>query len=110
MLIVERNGTGKIIAIRQGEGRPGDEAASLLNLEVADFLKSGGGQSAYAEMLCLTDNSLVRVLEDLIDLMIGKNLILFTELPPHAQQKLNERKQLRRKMSGGDHLLVDDVI
>jgi hypothetical protein len=110
MLIVERNAEGKITAIRLGEGRSDEEPASLLDPEVSDFLRIGGGNEAYAGMLCLTDHSLVRVLEDLIDLMIAKNIILFTELPPQAQKKLNERKQLRMKLDGADSLLVDDVV
>ena len=49
------------------------------------------------------------LLEDLVDLLIDKKLILFTELPPAAQEKLHGRKQIRQKLGSAD-LMVDDVL
>ena len=49
------------------------------------------------------------MLEDLVDLLIDKKLILFTELPPAAQEKLRGRKQIRQKLDSAD-LMVDDVL
>jgi hypothetical protein len=43
-----------------------------------------------------TDADVVRVLDDLIELLIDKGVIQFTELPPEAQQKLLNRSQLRQ--------------
>ena len=55
------------------------------------------------------DNAIVRVLEDLVDLLIDKKLILFTELPAAAQEKLSGRKRIRQQLGSGD-LMVDDVL
>jgi hypothetical protein len=41
------------------------------------------------------DVDLVRVLEDVIDLLVGRGVFRFTDLPPSAQQKLLFRKNLR---------------
>ena len=49
------------------------------------------------------------MLEDLIDLLIDKKLILFTELPAAAQEKLSGRKRIRQQLGSGD-LMVDDVL
>ena len=57
----------------------------------------------------VADNAIVRVLEDLIDLLIDKKLILFTELPAAAQEKLSGRKRIRQQLGSGD-LMVDDVL
>jgi hypothetical protein len=43
----------------------------------------------------------VRVLDDLVNLLIDKNLIRFTDLPVAAQRKLIERRGLRET---GTHL------
>ncbi len=62
--------------------------------------RSGGGHSA----LAASDMRLVRVLEDVIDLLIERGLIRFTDLPQSAQGKLLERKSLRAQMNGLDIL------
>ena len=41
------------------------------------------------------DLTFIRVLEDLIDILIDKGTINFTDLPPASQNKLMERKQYR---------------
>lgn len=54
-----------------------------------------------------SDLEMSRVLEDVIDLLIDRQIIRFTDLPPQAQKKLNNRHHLRtRNNSLG--LLDDD--
>ncbi|TVQ68517.1 MAG: hypothetical protein EA373_10575 [Oceanospirillales bacterium] len=53
-----------------------------------------------------SDIELIRVLDDLIELLINKKVIKFTDLPNEAQQKLMMRQTLRKKTN---HLnLLDD--
>ncbi len=59
------------------------------------------------DFLFLSDLSTVRVLEDVIDLLISKDLITFTELPEVAQKKLLERRSVRTEIKGLD-LLGDE--
>lgn len=58
------------------------------------------GNSVAPEDFSLLDAEFVRVLEDLIDTMVTKNLIAITDLPEQAQAKLNARKNLRDRMGG----------
>lgn len=109
MLCIERDEGGTIVAIRNSAGGQGLERLSLLDEEVLAFLRTSGELDALAQLLALSDNSIVRVLEDLVDLLIDKNLILFTELPAAAQEKLSGRKRIRQQLESG-HLLVDDVL
>ena len=51
---------------------------------------------------------MIRIVEDLIELLIQKNLIMFTDLPNAAQQKILMRNQIRSVFQPGDPLLVDD--
>lgn len=53
-----------------------------------------------------SDAEVVRVLDDLIELLIDKGVIQFTELPIEAQQKLLNRSQLRQ--SQRDLNLLED--
>lgn len=109
MLYVERNDKGEIIAVRrQSPGEKDGEKLSLLSAEVLTFLNRADNEiNSLAQILSLTDESIIRVLEDLIDLLIKKNIILFTELPEQAQEKIRERKQAREMISS-DSLMVDD--
>ncbi|MDY0391550.1 hypothetical protein [Desulfobulbus oligotrophicus] len=109
MLFVERDETGNIVALRKGESGAGKEPVSLLDAEILSFLRTIDDFESFSHLLAASDASMVRVVEDLIDLLIAKKVILFTELPSEAQEKILNRKQLRAKMSD-HHLVVDDII
>ncbi len=74
-----------------------DIDASLQDLQAPEVL----------DRLSSSDQTLIRVIEDLVETLIGKNLIHFTDLPEAAQAKLLERRTLRRSMNGL-RLLQDD--
>lgn len=44
-----------------------------------------------------SDLAMVRVVEDLIELLISKSVITLNELPPPVQQKLLARHKMRRE-------------
>lgn len=46
-----------------------------------------------------SDLALARVLEDLIHVLMEKKVILFTDFPEGAQQKLRERQRLRDQVT-----------
>ena len=58
--------------------------------------QQGQEQQALAE----SDAQLVRVLDDVIELLIEKQVFLFTELPQAAQDKLLKRRWYRQQLSG----------
>lgn len=60
------------------------------------------------EQLSTSDAELVRVLEDLIDVLIANGTIRMTDLPPKALEKLTSRKQTRRKLNNPLNLIGDD--
>ncbi len=45
-----------------------------------------------------SDLAMARVLEDLIDLLVDKSVIRFTDLPDAAQKKLTQRRSVRASM------------
>lgn len=48
--------------------------------------------------LSQTDTGMIRVIEDLIDTLIDKNVIAINDLPVEAKDKINNRKILRDKI------------
>jgi hypothetical protein len=55
-----------------------------------------------------SDAGLARVTEDLIDILINRGVIQFTDFPPAAQAKLLERRQTRATLSRRLRLLDDN--
>lgn len=47
-----------------------------------------------------SDLAFVRVLEDVIEVLMDKGVISFTDLPAPAQEKVMERQSLRRRLNG----------
>ncbi len=55
-----------------------------------------------------TDADLARVTEDLIDILLKRGVIQFTDLPSAVQAKLLQRRQTRADFSQHLKLLSDD--
>lgn len=96
MLYAERDKEGKIISISIHPTENHTEPIS--EEELAAFIAEGTDSDSLLALISVLDVRIIRVLEDLIDLLIKKNLILFSDLPHHAQQKLAERKIVRKKI------------
>ena len=85
-------------------------AVSLLAVinDILDFSKVEAGKLELEDIeLDVRD-----VIEDTIELLMAKNLILFTDLPPKVQEKLLRRKEVRQQRhyagnfgSGGDDII-----
>ncbi|MCZ2723399.1 hypothetical protein O1D97_17735 [Marinomonas sp. 15G1-11] len=59
-------------------------------------------------MLSNSDSDMMRILEDLIDLLTEKRLLQFTELPIAAQKKILSRKWVRGLHVSNDDNLIDE--
>ena len=109
MLYIERDKDGEIIALHSHPGQNFTEQKPEMDDEVLDFVKKNVTTDSFKLLLSLSDTSVIRIIEDLVDLLIKKNIILFTELPEQAQEKIRERKQVRQEMVSQD-LVVDDIL
>lgn len=94
----------QVYVIKDASGRisglsasPGDntECTTVDDPDVQDFLHR-------------LDIDLVRVLEDVIDLLVARGVFRFTDLPDSAQQKLMFRKSLRSQWQAVPDPLGDD--
>ncbi|WP_028452480.1 hypothetical protein [Chitinilyticum aquatile] len=95
MPYVRRNSQGEITAIYRDPEDGAEEFLPQHSPEIAGFV----GQQPESELFQGLDIGLIRVLEDLIDVMIQKNLLRLTDLPQPAQEKLLSRKRLRESLS-----------
>jgi len=106
MLYIERGKDGKILALHNTSKPEAREEKPTMDEEVLEFLNA---TDSWKQLMAMSDLGTVRILEDLIDILIHKNIINFTELPEHAQQRIRERKHLREKIVS-QNLLVNDII
>ena len=95
MAYILRNAQGKIIAASASENLgEGWEFIEGNAKDYIDFLEhSLAEKSQFRE----SDIQLARVLEDLISILIERNLIQFTDFPAAAQKRLIDRQTLRKK-------------
>lgn len=84
--------------------QPGSEPMDENAPEIQRFFKATATDPGFDAV----DAGFVRVLEDLIDTLILKNVIHQTDLPPAAQKKLMVRKGLRSRIHGALNLLGSD--
>lgn len=101
MIFIKRNARGEVIAAsREPVGCDNFESGGwdVANGDDPEVVAFCGLLTESANPLSPSDLGLVRVLEDLIDLLIDRAVIRFTDLPPAAQAKLMARRGTREAM------------
>lgn len=102
MPYVIRDKDGRIIGLSEEAREESAEQLDVSHPEVSAFLEAAKDQ------LSSSDTETIRVIEDLVDLLIQKKLILLTDLPIAAQQKLSERQRMRSELNVLGNLMVDE--
>jgi hypothetical protein len=105
MPFVKRDEQGAVVAVSQESGPGFTEELPKDDPAIAAFIKGVGNG---ASTLQASDLDLIRVLEDVVELLIAKGLILFTELPEDAQQKIMRRQQMRTQAGNLKDLISED--
>jgi hypothetical protein len=108
MAYVRRNEEGRIINVYDSPESGASEYLSIESEELISFLTQTDDADAARVALSMSDMALVRVLEDLINTLIDKGVILFTDLPPAAREKLANREKIRDQLNDLDNLMGDD--
>ncbi len=97
MPYIRRGPDGQIDSLHR-HGEPGMEFLPDGSTELMTFLGHSTATTAPVEFGRL-DADFVRVIEDVIDTLIMKNVINITDLPGEAQAKLFARKSFRERAS-----------
>lgn len=123
MPYIQRDDQGRIDSLHRhasplaSEFVPDDDPEVLAFVGVGVVSGSGAaatagsdtGGDAGGDSLVRMDASFVRVIEDLIDLLMVKNVITLTDLPIQAQNKLLARKSFRDKSGASSLRLFGDA-
>jgi hypothetical protein len=106
MPFVRRNATGQIDSLHRTPFEGAGEFLAGDHPEVQAFI--GAAPPRQDDFLRL-DADFVRVLEDVLDTLIVKNVINITDLPPQAQAKLFARKSFRERITRHSLRPFDDA-
>lgn len=98
MFYVTRSPQGTIRSISEQEDATHKEAIATDHPDVHAFLQRYQCTSDELSALTESDMGVIRVLDDVIDLLIKKDLLQFTELPAAAQSKLLKRRSMRESL------------
>ena len=105
MPYIIRNSQGQIVGLAE----VGTEHLPPNHPDVLAFLFSGPMGEASAALLS-ADISLIRVIEDIVDVLLSKGLINRNELPQAAMEKLASRGGLRNDHLHSLHLIGDYIL
>lgn len=108
MPYVVRNNAGAIVELRDTPSGSGAQWLEITDPEVTNFVQLVSPPDQVNRKLSSTDYEMVRVVEDLVDLLIAKQVFIFTELPEAVQEKLSARKHLRKDMQSLNNLIGGD--
>lgn len=103
MPYVMRNAGGAIIAVLS-EHVEGADMVSANDDALTKFLNTDSPERRAQRELMESDLGLIRVIEDLIDILIDRGTIMFTDFPEPVQKKLLGRRGLRKEFSYVDDL------
>ena len=98
MRYVTRDEMGEIAAVFAAAQHDGDEPIAMQDPELLAFVSGGDSGAALRSYLAGTDADLLRIVEDLVNVLIDRNMILLTDFPEGAQRKLLKRKAIRDKL------------
>lgn len=97
MPYVIRNPRGALVSLHR-EPVPGSEWIDPDTAELRGFIGAEEPAGAAREGFRQLDADLVRVIEDLVDVLITRQVIRVTDLPAEAQEKLFARKSFRERL------------
>ena len=99
MRYVARDFKGNITRMVAASAPDATEQIYKENPELIAFVMEGGSQAALSAYFATSDAELVWVIEDLVNVLIDKGMLLLTDFPEPAQEKLMRRRSIRATMA-----------
>lgn len=93
MVYIKRDSDKKICAICKKDSEADLEHIDDHDPEVLQFLMQNGADKSL--LFLNSDLELIRVIEDLVSILMKKNLISITDFPPPVIEKLINRNKVR---------------
>lgn len=107
MFYVQRDAQGQLMRVEAVAFAEMDQTLTADDQEVQAWFAN---QTVETSLLQLqqSDLDMIRVLDDLIQVLMSKGVIRITDLPPAAQSKLMNRTQAREALGGLSRLINDE--
>ena len=111
MPYIRRDADGQIESLHRHEGEGAGEFVDSQHDDIQAFLGRAPDEAGFSRL----DADFVRVIEDLIDTLLSRNILNITDLPAEAQHKLFARKSFRERTTKNalqlfSHTGRDDII
>lgn len=108
MPFVRRDAAGRVVSLHREQETQDLQYLPLDHPDVVGFLEPFGERRSQGRgELLKSDLDMIRVYEDLTDILISKRLVALTDFPPAAQEKLMRRRRLRSSLSPITEILSD---
>lgn len=107
MFYVQRDAQGLLVRVEATAYAEATETLPADNHEIQGWFANQAVENSLKQ-LKQSDLEMIRVLDDLIQVLTSKGVIRVTDLPPAAQAKLMDRTQAREALGGLSRLIDDD--
>ena len=107
MFYVQRDAQGELIRVEAAAYAEATETLPADHHEIQAWYANEAVENSLKQ-LKQSDFEMIRVLDDLIQVLTRKGVISVTDLPPAAQAKLMDRNQAREALGGLSQLIDDD--
>jgi hypothetical protein len=105
---VKRNQAGEVIAAYAEAQPDAGEYLAPDSAELSPLVSAASAEAGTVQAMTESDLDLVRVLEDLVNALLHKNVIQPTYLPEEARAKILQRQRMRGELDELTGLLVED--
>ncbi|QCI10101.1 tryptophan synthase subunit beta [Pseudomonas putida] len=107
MFYVQRDERGLLLRVEAAPYEGFTDILAADHAEVQAWFAADAVESSLKQ-LKQSDLDMIRVLEDLIEVLTTKGVISITDLPPGAQAKLLSRSTARKALGGLNNLIADE--
>ncbi|KQN49650.1 tryptophan synthase subunit beta [Pseudomonas sp. Leaf48] len=107
MFYVQRDAQGLLVRVEAAAYAEATETLPADHHEIQDWYANEAVETSLKQ-LKQSDLEMIRVLDDLIQVLTQKGVIRVTDLPPAAQAKLMDRTQAREALGGLSHLIDEE--
>jgi hypothetical protein len=107
MFYVQRDAQGLLVRVEPAAYAEATETLSADNYEIQAWFANAAVENSLKQ-LKQSDLEMIRVLDDLIQVLTQKGVIRVTDLPTAAQAKLMDRNQAREALGGLSQLIDDE--
>ncbi|PCR92905.1 tryptophan synthase subunit beta [Pseudomonas sp. FW215-R2] len=107
MFYVQRDAQGQLVRVEAAAWAEATETLPADHHEIQAWFANAAVENSLKQ-LKQSDLEMIRVLDDLIQVLTSKGVIRVTDLPPAAQAKLMDRTQAREALGGLSQLIDDE--